>query len=75
MLYLHQDELQQGADRQKQMLYLHQDELQQGADRQKQKLWISQKTKCTGDNGESNTGPHAPKARIIPLDHYPTLLY
>ncbi len=25
----------------------------------------------TGDNGESNSGPLAPKARIIPLDHCP----
>ena len=24
-----------------------------------------------GDSGESNPGPAAPKAAIIPLDHYP----
>ena len=28
-------------------------------------------TKIKGDSGELNPGPLAPKARIIPLDHYP----
>jgi len=27
-----------------------------------------------GDNRESNPGPSAPKAEIIPLDYYPLLL-
>ena len=36
---------------------------------------ISIKSTKTGDSGESNPGPRAPKARIIPLDHYPYWLY
>ena len=31
----------------------------------------STETQDGGDSGESNPGPLAPKARIIPLDHYP----
>eukprot|EP01041_Mallomonas_annulata_P010399 gene10399-21684_t len=43
-----------------------------GANRNSQ-LWKNTNggTKRNGDNRESNPGPSAPKAEIIPLDHYP----
>ena len=30
---------------------------------------LTTRTRCHGQNWESNPGPLAPKARIIPLDH------
>ena len=36
--------------------------------------WAKWANYKTGDNRESNPGPSAPKAEIIPLDYYPLLM-